>query len=216
VRIILARHGNTFESSSDAVWVGSTTDLALTDKGREQANLLGRAIKKATITPAAVYTSPLKRASEYANLAIASGGLPLSAKVDSRLHEIDYGEWEGLNDQEIIERFGQEQLFAWREHSTWVDKWSTEESEFREQTAEFVRDLKEQYQNSDYILCISSNGRLRYFLDEIAGAWDNLQASHGLAMKTGNISLIELDKAGGKVIFWNQGPDSLVDRILLD
>jgi len=209
VRLILARHGNTFESSSEAVWVGSTTDIQLTQKGKEQAEALGRAIKQAAISPAAVYTSPLKRASEYAKIAIAGGELTLSAKIDSRLHEIDYGQWEGLNDQEIIDQFGQEHLVAWREHSTWVDKWRTDESEFREQTGEFVRDLKEKYNYQDWILCISSNGRLRYFLDQITGAFESIQASDGLAMKTGNISLIELYGAGGKVIFWNKGPEAL-------
>ena len=54
MRLILARHGNTFGPGDTPVWVGAREDLPLTDKGRVQSIQFGLALKEAGITPARI------------------------------------------------------------------------------------------------------------------------------------------------------------------
>jgi len=71
--------------------------VSLTDEGRKQASLLGPALKKFTFS--AVFTSPLSRAKESAELA----GLGNEAVVLQDLGELDYGEYEGMTTAQIRE-----------------------------------------------------------------------------------------------------------------
>ena len=92
--LTLVRHGET-EWSRSGQHTG-TTDIPLTDRGREvavglEASLRGREF-------ALVLTSPLSRARETAALA----GFP-DAEVDDDLREWDYGEYEGLTTPQIRE-----------------------------------------------------------------------------------------------------------------
>lgn len=86
VRISLVRHGRT-AWNVDRRLLG-WTDIPLDPVGRAQAVALGRSIDLAGYD--AVWTSDLDRASATAGFA----GWPASA--DSRLREIDFGEYEGL------------------------------------------------------------------------------------------------------------------------
>lgn len=89
-RIILVRHGQT-------VWnlemkYQGHTDIALTDKGLEQASLVAKRLAAEKV--AAVYASDLSRAYMTAEKIAASFTLPVIAMPE--LREISFGEWEGL------------------------------------------------------------------------------------------------------------------------
>lgn len=71
------------------------TDVPLTDVGREQARLVGTALRRWRFT--AVFTSPLSRALETCELA----GLGEGALVRDDLQEWDYGDAEGRTTAEI-------------------------------------------------------------------------------------------------------------------
>ncbi len=96
-RLLLARHGQT-------VWHGENryagiSDIELTETGREQALALVRCAQREQ--PTLVVCSPLIRARETARPAVEACGLEL--KVDDRLREVDFGEWEGKTIGEIRE-----------------------------------------------------------------------------------------------------------------
>ena len=96
-RLLLTRHGET-------VWHGenryvSFTDIELTETGREQARALVRCAHREQ--PALIVCSPLVRAIETARPAVEACGLDL--KLDDRLREVDFGEWEGRTLGEIRE-----------------------------------------------------------------------------------------------------------------
>ena len=97
-RVLLLRHGET-EWSANGRHTG-VTDVPLTDRGcalaRETAEL-GRLLLRGR-TPALVLTSPRTRARATAELA----GLAPD-RVDERLVEWDYGEYEGRTTAEIRE-----------------------------------------------------------------------------------------------------------------
>ncbi len=97
--LLVVRHGET-EWSRLGRHTGRT-DLALTDLGRAQAiaaaPVIDGLLDGHRITR--VFTSPRRRAIETARLALAD-----SAVVDERLAEFDYGDYEGLLTDEILER----------------------------------------------------------------------------------------------------------------
>jgi broad specificity phosphatase PhoE len=88
----LVRHGETAWTISKQHT--GRTDIELTGGGEEQAR--GLAPRLAGHAFAAVFTSPLKRASRTAELA----GFP-DATRDERLMEFDYGDYEGRTSDEI-------------------------------------------------------------------------------------------------------------------
>jgi probable phosphoglycerate mutase len=90
--LLLVRHGETEWSLSGQHT--SWTDLPLTDHGRERARALAPLLTSYRIT--AAFTSPLRRARETAELI----GLT-DARVDSDLHEWDYGGYEGVTTADI-------------------------------------------------------------------------------------------------------------------
>ncbi len=93
-RLVLLRHGETEWSKSGQHT--STTDLDLTDHGREQASLAALALEHLGLADALVFSSPRRRALATAELA----GLTVH-EVNEELSEWNYGEYEGLTTREI-------------------------------------------------------------------------------------------------------------------
>jgi len=89
--IWLGRHGET-EWTIGGRHTG-TTDIPLTDQGREQARRLGESF--AGVEFGLVLSSPMSRAADTARLA------GLEATLDDRLVEWDYGNYEGRTTAEI-------------------------------------------------------------------------------------------------------------------
>jgi probable phosphoglycerate mutase len=95
VELWVARHGET-EWSVSGRHTG-TTDLPLTERGRDAARALGTRLAGERFD--LVLTSPLARARETCRLA----GFGDDAVIDPDLHEWDYGEYEGVTTDEIRE-----------------------------------------------------------------------------------------------------------------
>lgn len=94
--IYLARHGQTAWSKSGQHT--GLTDIPLLPEGEYDAERLGARLRKLEF--AAVWTSPLVRASRTCELA----GFGSVATIDRDLVEWDYGEYEGLKNVEIVAR----------------------------------------------------------------------------------------------------------------
>jgi len=94
----LVRHGATENNEQDPpVLQGQRLDASLSATGRNQAErtaefLAGRPVR-------AVYSSPMQRAAQTAEAIAGRHGLPVEVVDD--LIEVDVGEWEGLNWDEI-------------------------------------------------------------------------------------------------------------------
>lgn len=88
VEIFIARHGQN-EDNVNGILNGHR-DLPLTELGRQQARELGESIKKLGLKFDAVYSSPLSRALETAEIVASVSDLP-SPKVYDRLIERDFG-----------------------------------------------------------------------------------------------------------------------------
>ena len=92
------RHAET-EANAKDIFIGSRTDIPLTEKGIEQAQNVGRYFKSIGITFDTIYYSPMIRCYETAReISAIAGGQIVS---EERVMELDYGKWEGLTRTEI-------------------------------------------------------------------------------------------------------------------
>lgn len=107
-RIFLVRHGATVLTVEDR-FAGST-DVQLSDEGREQATRLSQRLASEKIS--IVYASPMGRTMETASILAR----PHALKVESRdgLREISHGHWEQLTRREVEQQFPAEAK-AWDE-----------------------------------------------------------------------------------------------------
>lgn len=98
VELWLVRHGETEWSLSGAHT--STTDIPLTEHGRERACELREYLKAYSF--ASVFVSPLQRARETCSIA----GFGDVAQIDNNLVEWNYGEAEGKTTAQMREIYG--------------------------------------------------------------------------------------------------------------
>lgn len=107
--LILARHGET-DWNRENRFQGHA-DPPLNELGRRQSAELAATLASEGI--ARVYTSPLRRAHETAEIVAARLGLEVEP-VEA-LREIDVGSWSGLTRDEVSERFPDE-------YARWLDR----------------------------------------------------------------------------------------------
>jgi len=96
MKLILIRHGET-EWNKQRRIQGCRSDTRLSPKGLEQADRLAAVLRKERID--AIYASPMKRASETAQIIAEACKLPVH--VFNELREIDAGELDGLFEREL-------------------------------------------------------------------------------------------------------------------
>jgi broad specificity phosphatase PhoE len=130
--LVLTRHGLTDRSVPEQ-HLGQRIDISINDAGRIQARAL--AGRLAAVRFDRVITSPLFRARETAEL--LAGGRAVEA--DPRLREMDYGAWEGLTYDDILER----DRARWREWELAPDRLSYPGGESGNDVAERVRGFLE-------------------------------------------------------------------------
>jgi len=94
MKIYLCRHGETQWSKSGQHT--GLTDIPLTEEGKEQARLLGKALREIEFKE--IYSSPLNRAIGTCELAGFS-----TPTVDTDLVEWNYGDYEGITTPKIWE-----------------------------------------------------------------------------------------------------------------
>jgi broad specificity phosphatase PhoE len=107
-RVYLVRHGATQLTAEDRF--SGDVGVDLSDEGRAQAARLGERLRHEGIS--AVYSSPLSRAVETANIIADHCGLSVQRR--DGLREISHGRWEGLTRREVEEHYPNEYA-AWEE-----------------------------------------------------------------------------------------------------
>jgi broad specificity phosphatase PhoE len=160
MRIYFVRHA---QSEANVRRVISNRDLPhhLTDLGRQQAEALARSL--ADVPLAAIYSSPIVRAAETAQIVAASKGSPV--EMADALREPDCGIMEGRRDEE-----------AWAEHARVTHDWVVEckfnsrieggESygDVRARFVPFVDRLLAVHSHTDHNLLLITHGSLLYLM----------------------------------------------------
>jgi len=150
--ILLARHGET-DWNREGRFQG-WADPPLNATGRAQAVDLSVQLMAEEL--AAVYSSPLRRAYETAEVVAASRGLE-PVTVDA-LREVDVGSWSGLSRAEIEQRFP-EQYARWLDYGRgWEDGETYEQMVDR--VVEALQELAEG-RDGERILAVTHGGPMR-------------------------------------------------------
>ena len=111
--LILLRHGQSIWNLEN-LFTG-WTDVGLTAKGVAEAREAGRLMVQEGLKPDVMHTSVLKRAIDTADLALETAGwTDLPTRRDWRLNERHYGAPQGLDKKETADKYGAEQVLAWR------------------------------------------------------------------------------------------------------
>ncbi len=206
VHLFLARHGNTFGSKDKVVWASSSTDYPLVDKGEEQACELARFFQEQQVAFDRILCGPLKRTRRTAE--IISSLIPFSGtvEIDRRLDEIDYGAWSGRTTEEIIDQYGPEEVEAWNTRSIWPTSgvWNSQENDFIRDVHSLAEELQTCEQQT--VLAISSNGKLRYFLQLCGHAYKQRKEDQSIKVKTGHLCYLVYENGSWQERFWNRKP----------
>ena len=113
MKLVLLRHGES-EANFQNYWTG-WLDVALTEKGMQQATEAGRKMNEQGLVFDIVYTSVLKRAIKTSQLALEEmNQLYLPVQKTWRLNERHYGALVGKNKTEMKKEYGEEQVKKWR------------------------------------------------------------------------------------------------------
>jgi 2,3-bisphosphoglycerate-dependent phosphoglycerate mutase len=111
--LVLLRHGQSFWNEAD-LFTG-WTDVDLTERGVQEAREAGARLAADGYTFDRCFTSVLKRAVKTLHTVLDEMDLLwLPEEKSWRLNERHYGALQGLNKAETAQRYGSEQVLAWR------------------------------------------------------------------------------------------------------
>jgi probable phosphoglycerate mutase len=199
-RLLIIRHGNTFEADEEPRRVGSKTDLPLTQSGIEQARALGGYMKLHDMVPDTVFASELQRAQQTAQIMMHDAGVDMPVQIDTRFNEIDHGPDENKTEGEIIERIGQQALDDWNEFSSVPDGWVVNPRDIQQSWIAFgeecVRERKGQ------TTCVVSSGGIIRFAPVLLP-----EPIANPKVKTASMSLFVYDGQGWSCPLWNKRAD---------
>lgn len=99
VLMAIIRHGQS-TGNTENIWEGAKSDSKLSELGKDQAEETGKYLAKILAGASVIYTSPLLRAFETAQ--IISRHMNAVIKPISELREIDMGELDGKTSHEVM------------------------------------------------------------------------------------------------------------------
>jgi probable phosphoglycerate mutase len=194
-RIIVVRHGNTFDKGDIVTRVGGRTDLPLSVSGRAQADALARHF--AATTFATARSGPLKRTRETAGAILAAHANPPELLTDLFLREIDYGPDENRPEGEVVARIGKAALEAWERDFIPPPGWRVDPAALVGNWQETFAELRNQPGNH---LVVTSNGIARFALTAANAA------GHDGKLATGAWGVIVLEGEAVRIESWNLRP----------
>jgi 2,3-bisphosphoglycerate-dependent phosphoglycerate mutase len=208
-RLLIARHGNTFNPTEEPRRVG-VTDLPLVESGLLQGRQLGAYLKQNQTIPDVIFTSTLQRTIQTAQAAQAMMHTNLPMVPLASFDEIDYGIDENQLESAVLARLGKQALEAWDRDAIVPSGWLVDPKAIIQQWQDFAKGLNEQYPGKT-ILVVTSNGIAR-FAPYLTGDFATFCKQHTIKLATGGLCLFEYAKAGAlwHCLDWNIRPKDLV------
>lgn len=212
--LVLVRHGESKWNKENRFtgW----TDVDLSDRGISEASMAGIKLKEFGIKFDIAYTSVLKRAQNTLLYILNEiGTCPVMS--DYRLNERHYGALQGLNKDEMKEKYGEEQVHIWRrsfdvrppeldvtdprypgndKKYNDIDKSKLPTSESLKDTLYRVRDIYDNYikkslLDNKNVLVVAHGNSLRALIKDLEGISD--EDIINLEIPTGKPIIYELD-----------------------
>lgn len=194
LRLYITRHGETQWNTENRMQ--GSLDSPLTEKGIEQAKILGRRLGAAPITK--VISSDSNRAYETAKYII--GDKPLVIETDKKLREMDLGLWEGMCFQEVEEQDKEQYDAFWNEPHEYNTGNGETFWESRERVREWLDELIATHEDEN-ILIVTHTITLKH----IMGMWDGkaLEAlwTEPFIHQT-SLSVVEIEEGKGRILLY--------------
>ncbi len=188
LRLLIARHGNTFDKGDIIRRVGLRTDLDLSSSGRQQCQYLASYLSDNYQTIDQVFASELKRTQQTAQIIFEKSifkNLSLF-KIAKELNEIDYGIDDGKPESEVIKRIGINALNNWDSKAVVPKDWNFDPKKCKSELRLLTNNLISNYPNKT-ILLVTSNGIARFF-PELLQDLKQFNQKYKLKMPTASIS----------------------------
>lgn len=224
ITLIVARHGNTFNSGDVILRVGARTDLPLTEQGHEQGRRLGESLLKKGLTPGHIYYAPLRRTYETAtDVASVFSQNTIEMSAEEFLMELDYGQDDGLpenevlvnlglaeipcdesvvQDEERLKEIGRSALEAWDSRRILPKVWgglSNRVSSLGRQWREFADSIVQKAQTQP-VVAVTSNGVARFALDLLS---DEGEKPVKQKLSTGAYGVFRFNGSVWRLVEWN-------------
>lgn len=183
MRLLLARHGR-------SVWneiqrFQGRLDVSLSERGRAEARALGRAL--GAYRPVAAYVSPLRRARETAEIALAGAGVSIVA--DDRLRELSLGDWEGCTVAEIRRRDG-DPYAAWvRAPVDCPPPGSEPLAAVRDRVVRVIDGIAAAHPNGDDVVVVAHGGVISVYACHLLGC--SFNSLWRLRVDNGSLTVVE-------------------------
>lgn len=197
-RLVIVRHGNTFEAGEVPRRIGSRTDLPLTATGEAQAEALGALFSGSPFTRA--LSGPLQRTRRTAETILQHQPAPPPLELSDLLLEIDHGPDEDRTETDVLARIGADALAQWETSLVAPPGWKVD----TERRVMGWRALFAEHRQAggDWLL-VTSNGAARFALKALEGAGN--QPHHKL--RTGAFGEIGTgENTHYHVISWDRRP----------
>ena len=163
LKLLIVRHGNTFDKGEIIRRVGLKTDLPLSKSGIQQCHSLSLYIDKHYPKIDKAYCSELRRTQQTGQLILKNQPTLYSdIKAIKALNEIDYGLDEGKPEEEVIKRIGTQALIDWDTKAIVPNGWLFSPSKCQQSLHALVKRFTAE-KKSQTILLITSNGIARFF-----------------------------------------------------
>jgi probable phosphoglycerate mutase len=194
-RLVIVRHGNTFEKGDVVTRVGGRTDLPLSPSGMKQAEALARHFAAQPFATAR--SGPLKRTRTTAMTILAAQASAPELTAELFLREIDYGPDENRPEPEVVARVGADAMEAWEKRSVPPPGWRVDPQALIGNWQELFADLRGE---AGTHLLVTSNGIARFALAAAGVERDDAK------LATGAYGVVELDGEHVAVRVWNVRP----------
>lgn len=195
-RVIIVRHGQSSYNTEKRIQ-GRSDASTLTEKGREDSRRVGEALSRLSF--AAVYTSPLQRAKQTAEVILEMATSPTLSTSDN-LMEIDLPLWEGMLLAEVRNKFPEEYRL-WQQQPQQLLMVVSEQVGTREhfpvlslyeQARTFWQEILPRHQG-ETILIVGHNGINRALISTALG----ISPSRYHSLQQSNCGISVLNFAGG-------------------
>ena len=165
MNLILIRHAES-TANAEGRWQGRA-DFPLSNAGRAQAGRLRSRLEREEYLPTHIYTSPLSRVFETAQIASSNMGVPIEAWDD--LMEHDVGVFSGLTWAELEERFPKTLREFNETFSLDIVEGAETHKEIMARARRVVDRLISEHDNGDRVLVFSHGGILTRVIARLLG-----------------------------------------------
>jgi probable phosphoglycerate mutase len=203
-QLIIARHGNTFNSGETPTRVGARTDLPLVASGEAQAQKLAEYLRQNNLIPDIVFAARLKRSYDTARIALEHLGSDIKINIAEIFNEIDYGCDENKPEPEVIARIGEQAIIDWNTSGKVPQGWQVDPEAIKSSWLRFGEECLDKYQDKK-VLVVTSNGIAR-FAPYLLGDLEEFRSKYDIKIATGAVCLFNHTSDTWQVKEWNVRP----------